>query len=178
MCSSTDWGQNVRNRGQTTDQWPSWPMVPCELCQQHYQPSHQDSLCGQNLAISLSFKVKRGSFFYKSSSKNSISINMWEYVYFRCTPDTPAQLAMWCRVAKTLHAQPGPTNSKDALDLSVKSIIEKTVKGFEIDILTLETCVACIYNEVNPYLYSLLFSQTNGHDMLIIHSWPEIPLYD
>ena len=93
---------------QRSDNWPSWPMVPCELCQQHYQPSHQDSLCGQNLSISLSVKVKRGIFlFYKSSNKNSISINMWEYVYFRCTPDTPAQLAMWCRVAKTLHAQPG-----------------------------------------------------------------------
>ena len=73
-----------------------------------------------------------------------------------------------------MHSQ-GPTNSKETLDLSVKSIIEKTVKGFEIDILTLETCVACIYNEVNPYLYSLLFSQTNGDDMLIIHSWPEYP---
>ena len=57
----------------------------------------------------------------------------------------------------------------------VKSITEKTVKGFEIDILTLETCVACLCNELNPYLYSLLFSQTNGHDMLIIHSWPEYP---
>ena len=73
-----------------------------------------------------------------------------------------------------MHSQ-GPTNSKDTLDLSVKSIIEKTVKGFEIDILTLETCVACIHNEVNPYLYSLLFSQTNGDDMLIIQSWPEYP---
>ena len=73
-----------------------------------------------------------------------------------------------------MHSQ-GPTNSKDTSDLSVKSIIQKTVKGFEIDILTLETCVACIYNELNPYLYSLFFSQTNGHDMLIIHSWPEYP---
>ena len=53
-----------------------------------------------------------------------------------------------------MHSQ-GPTNSKDTLDLSVKSIIEKTVKGFEIDILTLETCVACIYNELNRDILDL-----------------------
>ena len=151
-------------------------MVPCELCQQYYQPSHQDSLCGQNLAISLSVKVKRGFFYFINQVTKIASASTCENMCISGVHLTH-QLKLQCDAELQklyMHSQ-GPTNSKETLDLSVKSIIEKTVKGFEIDILTLETCVACIYNEVNPYLYSLLFSQTNGDDMLIIHSWPEYP---
>ena len=150
MCSSTNWGQNVKNRGQTTDHPDQWFHVNStnNITNLATRTAFVDKFSHESECLSEEGQIY---FFYKSRNKNSISISMWKYVNFRCTPDTPAQVAMWFRVAKPLHEQPVPTNSKDTLDLSVKSIIEKTVIGIEIYILTLETCVACIC------LYSLYF---------------------